>query len=285
MATSTPAKKRYRTNNDGRPLGAYLRPIFGSSVGGKAVVAVTAVLLTGFVIVHLLGNLLIFSGPDAINAYAHFLKAEPAVLWTARLVLLAAFVLHLTIALRLNVKNAEARPTRYVYEQTVQATLASRTMVQTGIVVGLFVLFHLAHYTFGNVTQAVVAEGTPVLEKGKVRPAVADEKVPYLNLMQKYREGPDPTSPSLYRHDVFTMVRAGFSNPYVVTIYVLAQLALLFHLWHGIASMLQSLGLNNDRFGPYARRLGRTLAVLITAGNLVIVLAVFLGYVSASGGH
>src|SRR5207248_2495188 len=107
-----------------------------------------------FVIAHLIGNLkLLTGGPesrDAINAYAHFLKHDLGLLlWLVRAGLLAIFVLHLTLAIRLKLRSVAARPIPYSYARTVQAGVASRTMVWTGLVVGLFVLFHLAHYTFG----------------------------------------------------------------------------------------------------------------------------------------
>ncbi len=108
----------------------------------------------------MIGNLKVFSGPDAINGYAYFLKHDLGVLiWIARAGLLAIFVLHLSLAIRLKLRSTAARPVPYQYPGSVQATIASRTMIWTGIVVGLFMLFHLAHFTFGWVHGAEIATG------------------------------------------------------------------------------------------------------------------------------
>lgn len=128
-----------------------LRLVPRTTVGAKFVIAVTGLGLLVFVIVHMLGNLQIFLPDDgaALNAYAKFLKDHPALLWTARLGPLAFFVAHVALAIRLAVRNAAARPTRYVYQHTEHASLASRTMVVTGLAVFFFVVYHLLHFTFG----------------------------------------------------------------------------------------------------------------------------------------
>src|SRR4051794_20567806 len=122
-----------------------------SSLGKKYVMAVTGLVLVLFVIGHMLGNLLLFAGPDALNSYAKALKDKPALLWAARLGLLAAFLIHVYLGLRLTRENVQARGTGYVYEDTVQASWASRHMLLTGLVVLAFLLYHLAHFTFGVV--------------------------------------------------------------------------------------------------------------------------------------
>src|ERR1700722_16520489 len=127
-----------------------LRPV-KSSLGSKYVMAITGLGLVGFVIIHMIGNLLIFAGRDALNGYAAALKHNPAFLWTARTGLLFFFVVHMAFALRLSLHNKAARPTRYVYEDTVEADWASRHMLLTGLVLLAFVLYHLAHFTLGVV--------------------------------------------------------------------------------------------------------------------------------------
>jgi succinate dehydrogenase / fumarate reductase cytochrome b subunit len=236
----------------------------GSSVGGKHLVALTGLALLGFTFVHLLGNLQLYaglSGPeygqDAINAYAKFLKDMGPGLWLARAGLLAVFVLHITLVLRLNAKNRTAREVHYHYSATIQATWASRHMVSTGVVVGLFVLFHLAHYTFGVVTPAEVSDG-----RGHVY------AINFLDLR-------DPHG----RHDVYSMAVYGFRNPVVSGIYIACMVALLLHLSHGAGSTFQSLGLNGGRWRKITGGLGLVAAYVIALGNISMPLAVLLGLV------
>jgi len=118
-----------------------------SSIGKKLTIAVTGLGLYLFVLIHLAGNLQVFGGPEMTNAYAYKLKSMPLVLWGARFGLLAIFSLHIFTGIRLALQNRAARPQAYAKSNTVQATLASRTMVQTGGMILLFVIFHLAHFT------------------------------------------------------------------------------------------------------------------------------------------
>ncbi|MFO0825391.1 MAG: succinate dehydrogenase cytochrome b subunit [Gemmataceae bacterium] len=200
----------------------------------------------------MIGNLKVFQGPDSINAYAYFLKHSlGALIWIARAGLLGLVLLHIGLALRLQFRSGAARPVAYEYAKPVQATVASRTMMWSGIVVGLFILFHLAHFTFAFVTEVQLPSG---------------ETVNYLEL--KDEQG---------RHDVYSMVVAGFSEPWLVALYVVSQVVLFVHLLHGIQSSFQTLGLKNRRFAPLIKALGFALALTILVGNLVIVLGVMAG--------
>jgi succinate dehydrogenase / fumarate reductase cytochrome b subunit len=239
-----------------------LRPV-RSSVGSKYVMAVTGLGLIGFVIVHMLGNLLLFAGPDALNGYAKALKDKGALLWVARAVLLAIFLVHVALGIRLTLQNMRARGSRYVYEDTVQASWASRHMLLTGLVTLAFVVYHLAHFTFGVTTAAEVKD--PVT--GEVR------SVNYLDLR-------DPEDPG--RHDVYRMVVAGFRSPWVTLTYLAAQVFLWLHLWHGASSWFQSLGLNHPAYNPFLRKFGPVLATAVLVGNCSIPLAVFFGLVGGS---
>src|SRR5205823_3999644 len=195
----------------------------------------------------------VFDGPDAINGYAYFLKhGLGAILWIFRAGLLAIFVLHIALAVRLKLRSRAARPVPYQFPGNVQATVSSRTMIWTGIVVGLFTLFHLAHFTFGWVHGAEV-------EPGKV--------VNYLDLRD-----------AKGRHDVYSMVVAGFTTPWLAMLYVVAQLALFIHLTHGVQSSFQTLGLKNRRSAGAIKLLGLAVAVTILVGNLAIVFGVWVGY-------
>jgi succinate dehydrogenase / fumarate reductase cytochrome b subunit len=260
MSSAAPTKRDHPTNTLPVRKGVFgwLKPFFTSSVGMKATTAVTGFLLTGFVIVHLIGNLKVFAGPDAINGYAQFLKDLGPWLWLARGGLLAVFVLHVVLAMKLAWRARAARPVRYQYPATIQATRASLTMPWTGQAIFVFALFHLAHFTFAWV-ETIPAKS---LITGKMKQSN------YLDLVDA--QG---------RHDVYTMVVKGFENPYVSAIYVIAMAILFVHLKHGIGSMFQSLGLNTPRVQPFIRALALTVAGLITLGNVGIVAFVWAGQV------
>lgn len=250
MSSKAPTKKLTPTNSLPSKTGllAWLMPLASSTVGNKILVAVTGVLLTGFVIAHLIGNLKMFEGPDSINAYAVMLKSNPAVLWTMRLGLLSVFVIHLIIALRLKFRSMAARPVPYVVSNTIQASLASRLMPLTGVMILLFVVFHIGHYTLGVVHAA-----------GEVN---------YLQL----HDGQN-------RHDVYRMVIAGFSTPWLSIVYLIAQALLWVHLSHGIGSVFQTFGLNTQRTQRFVYCVSWTIASLIFVGNCAIVVAVWTGQV------
>jgi succinate dehydrogenase / fumarate reductase, cytochrome b subunit len=236
-----------------RGAAPFLTTFVNSSVGAKILVALTGLGLVGFVVFHMIGNLKVFQGPDAINSYAYFLKHSlGALIWIARVGLLGIFVLHLWLAIRLTLRSRAARPVPYQFPGSVQATAASRTMIWSGIVIGAFVLYHLAQFTFGWLNGVEV-------EPGKV--------VNYLDLRDD--KG---------RHDVYSMVIAGFSNPLVVGLYVAAQVLLFVHLLHGIQSAFQTLGLKNRRFALAIWWLGFSVALTILVGNLAIVFGVLLGW-------
>ncbi len=230
----------------------FLWAFFDSSVGAKVIVALTGLGLVGFSVFHMLGNLKVFQGPDAINSYAYFLTHSlGALLWIARAGLLAIFLLHITLAIRLKLRSRAARPVGYSYPGSVQATVSSRTMIWSGVVVGLFVLFHLAHFT-------VLGLQSVETEPGKV-----------MNVLDlKDKQG---------RHDVYSMVVAGFTTPALAVLYIVAQLVLFVHLIHGVQSAFQTLGLKNSRFAPLIRVLGIAVALTILVGNLGIVIGVWAG--------
>jgi succinate dehydrogenase / fumarate reductase, cytochrome b subunit len=259
-----------------------LKPV-RSSLGKKYAMAVTGLLLIGFVVVHMSGNLLIYLGPDAMNSYAQALKARQALLWTARLGLLAIFVLHVVLGLLLTFQNKAARPTAYVYEDTLQASWASRHMMLTGLALLAFVIYHLAHFTFGVVKPADVQV---------VNRALVDVDKNYLDLTEVRRGGGKDyvAEPSAdysrlnlkevdARHDVYSMVVSGFRVWWVSVSYLVAMAFLGLHLWHGGSSFLQSLGLNGFGYARLVGAIGPTLAVVVVAGNCSIPLSVMLGIV------
>jgi succinate dehydrogenase / fumarate reductase cytochrome b subunit len=252
MSTAVPSKRQIQTNSvpSRQGLAAWISPFLQSSVGGKYLVAVTGLILTIFVVVHMLGNLQVFFGPDFINAYAVSLKKNQGLLWTMRLGLLAAFTLHIVMALWLNWKARQARPIAYAFEKTVQASFASRHMVLTGLVILVFTVFHIAHFTLGVVPGASTSDGG----------------VNYLRLQD-----------NAGRPDVYSMMIYGFHNPVVAILYLVAQAILFLHLTHGVASMFQSVGLNAPRAQRLIRTIAWAVALVVCLGNAGIVAGVWLG--------
>ena len=213
-----------------------------SSVGSKYVMALTGLGLMIFVIAHMCGNLLIYLGKDALNAYAHGLMEHPALLWSARVGLLTIFLIHIFFALRTWQENESARPIRYVRKEYMEANWASRHMMLTGVVILLFVVYHLAHFTFGYVDASNF--------KYSLEP----------------KEG-----------DVAGMVIAGFQQPLISVTYILAQIFLGLHLWHGGSSWLQHLGLNGRGYDVVVNNLGAVVAAIIVIGNCSIPLVILMG--------
>lgn len=216
-----------------------------SSIGRKIIVAVTGLILLGFIVGHLLGNLQIFLGPDWINSYAEHLRNLGPLLWLIRIFLLITVILHIWFTIRLAIDNRRARPARYVAKDYVKATFASRYMWLSGLVVLAFILYHLAHFTF----------------------VVADPQLAALK--------PD----ALNRHDVYSMMVYGFRNVLVSAFYIVAMFLLMLHLTHGASSFFQSLGWNDKQLTPKLARWGRVFAWLIFAGYISIPIGVLLGWV------
>ncbi|MCU0864362.1 MAG: succinate dehydrogenase cytochrome b subunit [Planctomycetes bacterium] len=226
----------------------WLCDFWRSSIGGKVTMAVTGLLLFGFVVAHLLGNLQLLKGPDAINAYAKMLHDLGPLLWVARIGLLAIFVLHVVTAIRLSRANKAARPVAYSKNATMQASFASRSMVLSGMTVLVFVIYHLLHFTLG-VTN-------PTHHAKKLAGAQG--------------------------HDVYAMVTTSFADPLIVGAYVLSQVVLFLHLSHGIQSLAQTLGLHHGRYTPMIKKLSFLLAALIAGGNALLSLSVLLGIVKVA---
>lgn len=217
-----------------------------SSVGSKYIMALTGLGLMIFVIAHMSGNLLIFGGRDALNAYAHGLTEHPVLLWSARGGLLTIFVVHMLFAVRTWQDNQSARPMQYVRKDYVEASWASRHMMLTGIVILLFVIYHLLHFTFG----------------------VTDPS---------HFKKPLPEDPK--QADVASMVVAGFQQPLISLVYIVAQIFLGLHLWHGGSSWMQHLGLNGRGYDAVVDHLGAAVALVVVVGNCSIPLAILMGWV------
>lgn len=253
-STSAINPKGPSVSEAGKGATAWADTYLNTTVGQKVLVALTGSGLVGFVLFHMIGNLKLFSGPESINAYANFLKHDlGALIWIARAGLLGIFALHLTLALRLKYQTNAARPIGYYYQRSAQANPASKTMLQTGLVIGAFVVFHLAHYTFALVHDVTALDGSTVN---------------YLTL--KDAKG---------HHDVYSMLIAGFSTWWISAIYLVANVLLFVHLSHGIPSVFQTLGLVNRRFTQVVKMIGYGIAGTVLIGNLAIVLAIWTGAV------
>jgi len=206
--------------------------------------AITGVLLFGYVVMHLIGNLQIFSADQQqINRYAAFLHDPHNVipLWIARIILLVAVVMHIVASTQLWSLNRAARPDAYHKKKDVPTSYAARTMKWSGPIVGAFVIFHVLHLTVGTVL--------PLQEVGG-----------------------NPTTP-----DVRYNVISGFQNYAVSAFYILAMVLLCLHLHHGLWSMFQSMGISHPRYTPRLKSAAAAVSIAIAIGNISIPLAVMAG--------
>jgi succinate dehydrogenase / fumarate reductase cytochrome b subunit len=215
--------------------------LYRSTIGKKAIMALTGFIGYGFVIAHMIGNLKVFQGREHFNDYAEFLRTvgEPALpyaglLWVLRIVLLAAVVLHVWMAIELTRIDFAGRPVKYEQKGAVQASFASMTLRWGGIAIFLFLIYHLMHFTWG------VAAVHPTFVKG----------------------------------DAYNNVIYGFQNPLNVVVYMLALGALGMHLYHGVWSMFQSLGLNSQRTNGIWRGLAVISAIGLFLGFALVPLSV-----------
>jgi succinate dehydrogenase / fumarate reductase cytochrome b subunit len=213
--------------------------------------AVTGIILVGFVVAHMVGNLKVFLGAEAINAYAGFLRdvGEPllpreTLLWIARIVLLASVVLHIVAATQLTIQDRASRPQRYAVHKPVQATYASRTMRWGGVIILLFIIYHILHLTFG---------------------AVGFAPGQYLH--------EDPNN----GFQVYQNVVNGFKVWPVALFYIVTMGMVGMHLYHGVWSMFQTLGLNNTKYNGMLRGLAMITALAVFLGNISIPIAVLTG--------
>jgi succinate dehydrogenase / fumarate reductase cytochrome b subunit len=211
---------------------------YRTTVGKKVVMAVTGLVLFGFVIGHMAGNLQFFLGREALNSYAEKLHHAPALLWSVRLALLVAVGLHILAAVQLAVLQRTARPVSYYKKQAVGSTYASRTMYWSGPIIAAFVVYHLLHLTFG---------------------------VPGIHPNYEYL-------------NAYDNVVYGFRQPLVTLFYVIGMVLLGMHQYHGVWSMFQSLGFAHPRYTPKIKAFAKVFSVLLVLGFLAVPIAVLAGY-------
>jgi succinate dehydrogenase / fumarate reductase, cytochrome b subunit len=219
---------------------------YRSGLGKKYVMAITGIMLMGFVFAHMVGNLKMFLGPEEFNHYGEFLREllvpivpRTVALWGLRLGLIAAFALHIHSAYSLTRMNHSARTVKYQSKRDyIAANFASRTMRQTGIIFGIFLIWHLFDLTLTGTGYTYV------------------RGLPYEN------------------------VDASLSRIPVALLYMAGSIALGIHLFHGAWSLFQSLGWNNPKFNSWRRNFAVGFAVIVTAGNLSFPIAVLAGVVA-----
>jgi len=216
-----------------RPAG-----LLSTTNGKKAVMAVSGVVLYGFVLVHMAGNLQIFLGPAVFNHYAEALKATPPLLWGVRTLLLAAVLAHIVAAIALYSVKRAARPVGYVKVKPQNSSYASRTMYMSGPILAAFIVYHLLHFTIG-------VGGTPF-----------DAMDPYSNVI------------------------AGFRVPIVSAFYIVAMALLCLHLFHGVWSGFQSLGISHPRYTPMLRVFAKIFAFVVFLGFISVPIGVMTGLVA-----
>ena len=216
-----------------------LRGFYASMVGKKVVMGVTGLIGVGFVILHSLGNLLVFRGAPAINAYSHFLKSTGELLWALRLVLIVSVILHVTAAVQLTRQSRAARPIGYARNEHQAATISSRTMRWGGALLLLFIILHILHFTTGTIRPAGVFSSS----------------------------------------DVYANVVSSFRIWWVALFYVVAMIALGLHLFHGAWSSVRSLGVSPASPQPLHRRISLAIAIFVWAAFTAVPIGVFAGIV------
>jgi succinate dehydrogenase / fumarate reductase cytochrome b subunit len=226
-----------------------IKGLFGSSLGKKYIMAITGMALFAFVLLHMLGNLQIFLGPEAINDYGYFLQSKPELIWPARVILLILLLLHIWAAFVITAQNRAARPKGYAVFEPVAASFASRTMLVSGLLLLVFIDYHLLHFTF---------------------------QVPAINFTGKNFVKLEDAK---HHHDVYRMMVLGFSQPIVSILYIISMALLCLHLSHGLSSMFQSLGWKNRKYGRFIDRLALVVAGILLVGYSSIPVAVLLGVI------
>ena len=223
----------------------WLLDFYGSALGKKAVMAVTGILLLGFVLAHMLGNLHLYQSPERMNEYGEYLRTigspilpRSGALWILRSGLILAFILHIHSAATLTLMNRQSRPVGYKGGRDyVAANYAARTMRWSGIIVGFYLVFHLMDLTWG-VGGADFTRGEP-----------------YENLVASFQREP------------------------VAIVYIIANVLLGLHIYHGAWSLFQSLGWANPRFNHWRRGFAMIFAAIIVIGNVSFPVAVMTGLV------
>lgn len=214
--------------------------LLDTTVGKKAALAVSGLVLFGFVFVHMLGNLQVYLGPEVYNGYAEMLKGNVPLLWGIRIILLVALVVHVVTMVQLYTRSVQARPTPYHKPELKAASYSSATMKFTGPALFLYIVFHILHFT------------APGLALGDYEHSPVDAYGNFIN---------------------------AFQIPWVTLVYVAANFFLALHLFHGAWSLMQSLGLSHPRYNGARKAIAQTIAFVITVGNVMMPISVLIGVI------
>ena len=217
---------------------------YDSSVGKKILIALTGIVLVGFVLGHMIGNLLVFVGPEAINEYGHFLQTigHGMGIWVARVVIFGSIILHVILTVQVTKLNRASREQRYGVNHTQVASKSSRMMIFSGLTILAFFIYHILHFTARSFN-----------DYDTYKTMLHGEQV----------------------HDVYKMVIAGFSWAPASLFYVVAMVLLCSHLSHGVSSLFQTLGLSTEKTRPVFQLIGKAFAALILIGNCSIPIAIY----------
>jgi succinate dehydrogenase / fumarate reductase, cytochrome b subunit len=216
--------------------------LYDTAVGKKAAVAVTGVVLYGFVVVHMLGNLLSFAGAEVFNNYASVYKDNPGPLWVARLILFVAVGVHIYLTIQLNSRSRVARHTRYRVQKSQKATWSSKWMMVSGPILLFFIVFHIVNLTW---------------------------------------PGWLPGDAEISHRNVYANFVINFSNIFIVVFYVIANFMLGLHLWHGAWSLFQTLGISNTRYNRQGKFIAVAIGFCVAAANICMPIAVYVGIIHA----
>lgn len=217
-----------------------------TSVGKKIVMAVSGVIVFGFVVIHILGNLQLFVGPQALNQYAAFLQDLGAIKWVARGVLAASAVVHMVSAYQLTLQNLRARPQGYVIKKYQETTYAARTMRIGGPMIAFFLVYHLLHFTTGDCHP--MKAGFVPNEAGAI---------------------------NVYNNVVF-----GFQEPIAAVVYMVAMVLVGLHLYHGLWSMLQTMGINHRKWNHLRKAFAIVFSLFIAIAGMSLPVAVLSGIIT-----
>ncbi len=215
-----------------------------SSVGRKIIMAVSGFVLVAFVCVHLLGNSSLFVGADAINAYAQKLHSLGPFVWVFRLVMLAAFVIHIWYGIQLTLENRAATPEKNVQVKRLRTGFGAETMIVSGLVMLAFVVYHLLHFTV-RVTNPDIY--VPLGDEGMV--------------------------------NVYIMMVQGFKSALPVIVYLAGMFFLFLHVSHGFQSLFQTLGLSNDKSLPVTETVSKLVGFVLLLGYIAIPLSIVFGFI------
>ncbi len=215
-----------------------------SPIGGKIVMALSGAMIILFLMGHVLGNLLIFSSQNSLNTYAYWLQNSP-MLWVFRLTMLLLLMLHSLLAIRLFFQNKSARPVQYAVDSDLQLTLSAKTMIVSGLVIFVFIVFHIIHLTLGWLPSTSFE--VPVGEK---------------------------------MIDVYSNVIRGFQQPGITLFYIFSLLVIGLHLHHAFKSLFQTLGFHHQNFHQALDLLAPVVIILLTLAFISIPVAVWFGFLS-----